>query len=143
LKGRRNAHRLKYNELWLSTGEKDNHLIDAILCPAGPGAAPPHSSAKYWNYTNQWNLLEDPDAVFPVTSVDRELDVKDENYVPKNEKDRLIGGCMNRGSMSMHRSDCRLFRGGSRMGSVLLCWRLWRRLWAASNGTVLARRRER
>jgi amidase len=89
LKGRRNAYRLKYNELWLSTGAKDNHPVDAILCPAGPGAAPPHGNAKYWNYTSQWNLLEYPGVVFPVTFVDQALDGKDEAYVPKNDKDRF------------------------------------------------------
>ena len=80
---------MKYNELWLSTGAKDNHPVDAILCPAGPGAAPPHGNAKYWNYTSQWNLLEYPGVVFPVTFVDQALDGKDEAYVPKNDKDRF------------------------------------------------------
>ena len=80
---------MKYSNLWLSTGEKDNHPIDAIICPAGPGAAPPLGNAKYWNYTSQWNLLEYSGAVFPVTSVDQKIDVKDLGYVPMNEQDRF------------------------------------------------------
>jgi amidase len=89
LKGRRNAYRLKNNELWLNTGEKDDHPVDAILCPAGPGAALPHGNAKYWNYISQWDLLEYPGVVFPVTFVDQELDLKDESYVPRNKQDRF------------------------------------------------------
>lgn len=83
LKLRRNAYRDHYNTLWLSTG------IDAILCPTGPGPAPPLGNAKYWSYTSQWNMLEYAAAVFPATVVDVEHDVKDPAYVPMNEKDRF------------------------------------------------------
>lgn len=90
LKQKRNAYRLKYNELWLSTSTPSSpRIVDAILCPAGPGPAPPHGQAKYWSYTSQWNILEYPGAVFPVTTVDPKLDAKDESYVPINEKDRF------------------------------------------------------
>ncbi|KAE8440968.1 hypothetical protein EG329_006157 [Mollisiaceae sp. DMI_Dod_QoI] len=89
LKVKRNNYRLRYNKLWLSTGAEDGHPVDAILCPAGPGPAPPHENAKYWNYTSQWNLLEYPGAVFPVTTVDQKADLKDESYVPKNEQDKF------------------------------------------------------
>jgi amidase len=90
LKQKRNAYRLKYNELWLSTSTPSSpRMVDAILCPAGPGPAPPHGHAKYWNYTSQWNLLEYPGAVFPVTTVSPDLDAKDETYVPMNEQDKF------------------------------------------------------
>lgn len=78
---------MRYNKHWLSTGAEDGHPVDAILCPVGPGAAPVHGNAKYWSYTSQWNLLEYPGAVFPVTSVDQDLDKKDESYVPINDQD--------------------------------------------------------
>lgn len=64
-------------------------MVDAILCPVGPGAAPPLGNAKYWSYTSQWNMLEYAAAVFPVTTVDVEHDVKDAGYMPKNEKDKF------------------------------------------------------
>jgi len=89
LKEKRNAYRARYNRLWLSTGSSDSRMVDAILCPAGPGAAPPHGNAKYWNYTSQWNLLEYPGAVFPATFVDQKLDGKDTSYVPENERDKF------------------------------------------------------
>lgn len=42
-------------------------MVDVILCPVGPGAAPPVDNAKYWGYTSQWNLLDYPSLVFPVS----------------------------------------------------------------------------
>lgn len=61
-----------------------------ILCPASFGAATPHDQSRYWGYTAQWNLLDYPAAVFPVTTVDQEKDVKDADYVPKNEQDKFV-----------------------------------------------------
>lgn len=89
LKVRRDRYRLKYNKLWLSTGEYDGHPVDAILLPAAPGCAPPHGNSKYWSYTSQWNLLEYPGVAFPVSVVDQKIDVKDTNYVPMNDQDKL------------------------------------------------------
>ncbi|CZS94214.1 related to general amidase [Rhynchosporium agropyri] len=83
LKTKRGAYRALYNRLCLSTG------VDAILCPVGPGAAPPLGQSKYWSYTSQWNLLEYPGAVFPVTTVSQDEDLEETDYVPRNEKDKF------------------------------------------------------
>jgi amidase len=40
----------------------------------GPGVAPKHEQARYWNYTSLWNLLDYPAAVFPVSSVKEKED---------------------------------------------------------------------
>ncbi|EXJ91639.1 hypothetical protein A1O3_00189 [Capronia epimyces CBS 606.96] len=77
-----------YNDHWQATGEKDGHIVDAILCPAGPGAAPAHGHSKYWSYTSQWNLLDYPAAVFPVTVVDQALDQPETDYQPMNSEDK-------------------------------------------------------
>ena len=63
-------------------------VVDVILCPASPGVAPPLDASRYWAYTSQWNLLDYPALVFPVTTVDPALDVRDEEYLPKNERDQ-------------------------------------------------------
>ncbi|KAI9047341.1 hypothetical protein LZ554_008788 [Drepanopeziza brunnea f. sp. 'monogermtubi'] len=89
LKSKRNNYRNRYNALWLATGATDAHPVDAILCPAGPGPAPPHGNAKYWSYTSQWNMLEYPGVVFPVTAVDPRTDVEETAYVPRNDQDRF------------------------------------------------------
>jgi amidase len=69
---KRDQYREEYSKLWNSTATgKDMYgapvgAVDAILCPVGPGAAPPLNSARYWGYTSQWNLLDYPALVFPV-----------------------------------------------------------------------------
>ena len=91
---RRDMYRNAYAEIWRDTasgsgpGELED-MVDVILCPVGPGAAPPLNHARYWGYTSQWNLLDYPALVFPVTKVDPEVDVADEGYQPRNEKDEF------------------------------------------------------
>jgi len=64
----REAYRKEYALHW------NKYEIDALLCPAGPGVAPKHNTAKYWNYTSQWNLLDYPSVVFPVCKVEKDKD---------------------------------------------------------------------
>lgn len=40
--------------------------------------------------TAHWNLLDYPGVVFPVTTVDPDLDVADVNYAPKNAQDSWV-----------------------------------------------------
>jgi amidase len=56
----REIYRSEYAAHWNATG------ADVLLCPVGPGAAPPLNGARYWGYTSQWNLLDYPAVVFPV-----------------------------------------------------------------------------
>jgi amidase len=88
---KRDTYRAEYAALWNSTASSPSleDMVDVILCPAGPGAAPKIDTAKWWGYTSQWNLLDYPAIVFPVDKVDV---VKDEGkvvYEPRNEKDRF------------------------------------------------------
>ena len=91
--GRREAYRREYAKIWNDTAtDKSPHtkskgLVDVILCPVGPGVAPLLNTAKYWGYTSQWNLLDYPALVFPVSKVDPKVDVADEEYKPMNPKD--------------------------------------------------------
>lgn len=92
---KREAYKMAYAKVWndtatgkSATGELEG-MVDVILCPVGPGAAPLLDTAKYWGYTSQWNLLDYPALVFPVSRVDPEVDVADEGYQPMNEKDAL------------------------------------------------------
>ncbi|KAJ7100552.1 amidase signature domain-containing protein [Mycena crocata] len=39
--------------------------VDVVLCPAGAGPAPLLGTCKYWGYTNIWNFVDYPAAVFP------------------------------------------------------------------------------
>lgn len=83
----RDGYREAYARHWSKTAETGKE-VDVIICPTTPGAAPLHETARYWPYTSQWNLLDYPTVVFPVTFVDQEKDLKDESYVPTNEQDK-------------------------------------------------------
>ena len=90
---KRESYRTEYAKIWndsatgtSETGELEG-MVDVILCPVGPGPAPPLDCARYWSYTAQWNLLDYPALVFPVTKVDLTKDVVDQDYRPMNGKD--------------------------------------------------------
>ncbi|KAI0131781.1 acetamidase [Xylariales sp. AK1849] len=83
----RNIYRDQYAALWNETAVGGN-MVDVILCPAGPGVAPPLDAARYWGYTAQWNLLDYPAVVFPVSDcVNAHKDGKSVEYSPVGEKD--------------------------------------------------------
>jgi amidase len=79
----REAYRKEYALHW------NKHDIDVLLCPVGPGVAPKHNTARYWNYTSQWNLLDYPAVVFPVCKVDKNVDMwdGDEEMLSEHDKD--------------------------------------------------------
>ncbi|KAL1852152.1 hypothetical protein Plec18167_005965 [Paecilomyces lecythidis] len=86
----RDAYRESYAKHWTNTGKTDGKEVDVILCPPSFGAATPHEQSRYWGYTSNWNLLDYPGVVFPVTTVDPEKDKKDLNYKPKNPEDEFV-----------------------------------------------------
>jgi len=83
----RDAYREEYAEHWNKTADSGQE-VDVIVAPVTPGAAPLHDTARYWPYTSQWNLLDYPAVVFPVTFVDVEEDKKEEGYTPMNDQDK-------------------------------------------------------
>ncbi|KEP51518.1 putative glutamyl-tRNA(Gln) amidotransferase subunit A, related protein [Rhizoctonia solani 123E] len=52
-----------WNETALQS--KTNRPIDAILCPAAATLASPHDTTRWAGYSNYWNLMDLPAAVFP------------------------------------------------------------------------------
>lgn len=83
-----NLEKQKYRKAYLAHWVKSG-LPDAVIAPVFPGPPAKHRTAKYWGYTSQWNLLDYPALVFPVTKVDVELDEPVE-YEPTNEMDEFI-----------------------------------------------------
>ncbi|KUI61470.1 hypothetical protein VP1G_08646 [Cytospora mali] len=62
--------------------------VDFILGPTYVGAGVLQGGAKYWGYTSIWNILDLPSAVLPSGLVcDKNVDVKDVDYKPRNETD--------------------------------------------------------
>ncbi|KAH7136258.1 amidase signature domain-containing protein [Dactylonectria macrodidyma] len=86
----RDEYRATYARAWMETGKDNGNEVDVILCPPSFGAATPHEQSRYWGYTAQWNLLDYPGVVFPVTEVDPAKDVKDLTYTPKNAQDKFV-----------------------------------------------------
>lgn len=85
----------EYLRHWNSSGTPRHNVhsgdpheaLDALLCPVGPGCAPPLGNSRYWGYTAQWNLLDYPCLVFPTGSCCETADRQIVHYVPRNEDD--------------------------------------------------------
>ncbi|GAB7355844.1 hypothetical protein MBLNU459_g6506t1 [Dothideomycetes sp. NU459] len=91
LTGEREAYRAAYAAHWnaVSGSVAAGDLVDVLLCPVGPGAAPPLDSARYWGYTSQWNLLDYPALAFPTgLACDPDVDVREQGYEPRNADDK-------------------------------------------------------
>jgi amidase len=79
----REEFRMEYSQHWNKTGFLNQRLgtwentVDAIICPVAPGVATKHNTARYWTYTAVWNLLDYPALAFPVGTVDKKVDVKE------------------------------------------------------------------
>lgn len=83
----RDDFKARYAAHWNATASSDGHAVDVILCPVGPGVAPPLDHSRYWPYTSTWNLLDYPALVFPYGSVDQDKDQTEENYQPLGDQD--------------------------------------------------------
>lgn len=86
----REQYRAEYAKHWngISGSIETGDLVDVLLCPVGPGAAPPLNCARYWGYTSQWNILDYPALVFPTGSLCKpDVDVKEVGYVSRNADD--------------------------------------------------------
>lgn len=84
-------YRKEYLKHWLQFNNKNgDQPMDALIAPVFPGPPCKHRTAKYWGYTAQWNLLDYPALVFPVTKVDLEQDAPVKDYKPLNEMDEFI-----------------------------------------------------
>ncbi|TLD16073.1 uncharacterized protein PgNI_00538 [Pyricularia grisea] len=89
----RDSYRAEYARAWTATASlpgSDGREVDVILCPPSFGAAAPHDQSRYWGYTANWNLLDYPGVVFPVTTVDPQKDPVDSTYEPKNAQDKFV-----------------------------------------------------
>lgn len=63
--------------------------VDFILGPTYVGAGALHGDAKYSHYASIWNILDLPSFVLPSgMRCDKDVDVRDETYVPKSDIDK-------------------------------------------------------
>lgn len=82
----------EYMEYWNSTRDLTGtgRPIDAFLMPLAPFAAPRPTRYKYLGYSTIINTLDYTACVLPVTNIDKEVDVVDENLKPFSELDKDI-----------------------------------------------------
>lgn len=86
------AFQKEYMEYWNNSKcfTHTGRPVDAIISPVAPSPPPPPELYKYYGYTTFVNALDYPSVTIPVTTVDPKVDVKDENYKPYNEEDKLV-----------------------------------------------------
>lgn len=84
------AYRKRYLHHWMNFNNPNgDEPMDAIVAPVFPGVAAKHRTARYWGYTAQWNLLDYPVLVFPVTKIDIDKDKPFVKYNPLNGMDEF------------------------------------------------------
>ncbi|KZT58671.1 amidase [Calocera cornea HHB12733] len=91
LQWRKRALQKDYLDLWVGTkGKTTGRKIDGIIMPMAPYPAPPHGKNIYVGYTMLWNILDNPTAIFPVTTVDQKVDVPVEKHEFRCKEDQLV-----------------------------------------------------
>ena len=81
----------EYMEYWNSTLEKTGtgRPVDALIMPLAPFAAARPGTYRYVGYSSIINLLDYTACVIPVTTVDKSLDLLDQDFTPLNDRDRF------------------------------------------------------
>lgn len=82
----------EYMEYWNST-EKitgTGRPVDAFITAVAPYAAARPGMYRYLGYSKFVNVLDYPACIVPVTTVDPMVDLKDENYQPRNKEDKHV-----------------------------------------------------
>ena len=132
----------EYMEYWNSTAKETStgRPVDAVLSPVAPWPAAREAKYKYYGYTTWVNALDYTSVAFPVTTVDKSIDVKSSGFKPVDEQDQeiqddceclvvitsgyfsiLTSPQMTQRSMTVHMSAYRWWAGGCRKRRF---WRL-------------------
>ena len=94
-----------YMDYWNSTEELTgtDRPVDAFIMPVAPFAAARPNKYGYYGYSTIVNLLDYTSCSIPITTVDRNIDMKDEQFEPQNSIDKEVAD-----SCKQFRSVCRL-----------------------------------
>jgi amidase len=81
-----------YLDYWNSTAESTGtgRPVDGLLVPIAPFSAARPLKYSYYGYSTFVNGLDYTSVVFPVTKVDKNIDVVDHSYQSLNETDKTI-----------------------------------------------------
>lgn len=82
----------EYMEYWNSTAKTTStgRPVDAVISPLAPWPAARREKYKYYGYTTWVNALDYSTVAFPVTHVDKSIDVKSSDFKPFDENDQEI-----------------------------------------------------
>ncbi|KZV64679.1 amidase [Peniophora sp. CONT] len=89
---RRYQYQQAYAKYWNESMKltKSGHAVDFVLLPVRPSSTfRPGQAGGYLGYTTIANVLDYPAAVFPVSRVDKTIDLANSSFVPRDERDRL------------------------------------------------------
>lgn len=84
--------RQNFANFWQETATrtKSGSAIDAIVCPVWPSTSCVPNSEPTLNYTAPFNVYDCASVVVPITKVDAQVDVPNENYAARNALDKKI-----------------------------------------------------
>lgn len=82
----------KYTQRWSDTKATTStgRPIDALIMPTTPFASVKGGEFRYVGYTLPFNAMDYAAGTFPVTRADKEVDVVDTEYTPRNETDAYV-----------------------------------------------------
>lgn len=82
----------EYMDYWNSTKDltSTGKPVDAFISPLAPFAAARPGKYSYYTYSTITNLLDYAAVAMPVTQVDKDIDVVDEQYIPRNAEDEKV-----------------------------------------------------
>lgn len=89
LSKRKMAAQKRYLDKWNNAkSASSGRVVDILLAPTMPHTSIPHRSCRWVGYTKVWNILDYSAITFPVTTVNKDVDVLPaEPYEPRNELD--------------------------------------------------------
>jgi amidase len=86
------ALKKEYMEYWNGTAKETStgRPVDAVISPLAPWPAARREKYKYYGYSTWVNALDYTSVAFPVTNVDKAIDVKSSDFKAVDEKDQDI-----------------------------------------------------
>ncbi|GME80284.1 unnamed protein product [Ambrosiozyma monospora] len=92
LQGKKSQLLKQFLDEWMTTKKltKNGKVIDAFILPIAPYPAAPHDKSGWVGYTTAFNILDWPAGVLPVTFADKNVDVIEKDYKPRNLVDQQI-----------------------------------------------------
>jgi len=92
LNQQRDEYRAAYHKYWTDSRERtlSRRQVDGVILPVAPTAAVQHDTFSYYSYSAIVPMLDYTAGSFPVTFVDKTIDVEMPNYVPQNPVDQSI-----------------------------------------------------